>query len=312
MTSMVAPPAGARAAFLTELIDDAGMFPPALLPLPDAVARHRQDRAARGWLLGRLLCPASRLDELATVDHAGWRLGVVCDRTAPPSWAEGLDVDLAAVRSFLPRSGGTIDAVELRLPAAGAAAAVAHAVDQLADLPAGPVRAFLELPLAGDGWSDTLAAVADAVASARAGGAAVGLKIRCGGATLDAYPPAGRIAAVLAACAQAGIPLKATAGLHHPLRQPDPDTGAVMHGFFNLVGAAALLVAGAISTAEVAEVVKDSEAASFSLDESGFAWRDRRADEAAIRRSRMELFTGFGSCSIDEPVDDLVSLGVLR
>src|SRR5688500_4363202 len=101
MTSMVAKPAGARAAFLAGLIDDAGMFPPAQLPLADSVARHRGDRARAGWLLGRFLCPASQLDELLAHDHSGWPIGVVADRTGPPAWLDGLEADAAAVRAFI-------------------------------------------------------------------------------------------------------------------------------------------------------------------------------------------------------------------
>jgi hypothetical protein len=58
-------PDDARRALLTRFFDHAPMFPPASLPAPEALA---EDRRARGsehaWMLGRLVWPAGKLDEL--------------------------------------------------------------------------------------------------------------------------------------------------------------------------------------------------------------------------------------------------------
>jgi hypothetical protein len=58
-------PDDARRALLTRFFDHAPMFPPASLPPAEALA---EDRRARGsehaWLLGRLVWPAGKLDEL--------------------------------------------------------------------------------------------------------------------------------------------------------------------------------------------------------------------------------------------------------
>ena len=53
-------------AFMTELIDYAGLFPPARLDLDPALrnyARYRNE--ADAWMLGRFIVPAARLQELA-------------------------------------------------------------------------------------------------------------------------------------------------------------------------------------------------------------------------------------------------------
>ncbi|MDP9386274.1 MAG: hypothetical protein M3P50_13810, partial [Actinomycetota bacterium] len=56
----------ARLALLGALIDDAGLFPPARKAMDRAIADHRAAQAGEHcWLLGRFLCPASRLEELA-------------------------------------------------------------------------------------------------------------------------------------------------------------------------------------------------------------------------------------------------------
>jgi hypothetical protein len=50
---------------LTGLVDDAGLFPPSWLPMPEALARHR--RVQHPMLSGRFLCPADRVGELLAV-----------------------------------------------------------------------------------------------------------------------------------------------------------------------------------------------------------------------------------------------------
>jgi hypothetical protein len=54
--------------------------------------------------------------------------------------------------------------------------------------------------------------------------------------------------------------------------------------------------------------VRETDAAAFALGASGFAWRGQTIDAGLAR----ERFTGFGSCSFEEPVEDLVALGVLE
>jgi hypothetical protein len=56
----------ARRALLRALFDHAPLFPPASMPLPEALEEDRRARAdEHAWLLGRFVCPAARLAELA-------------------------------------------------------------------------------------------------------------------------------------------------------------------------------------------------------------------------------------------------------
>src|SRR5688500_16711219 len=91
----------ARRAFLAELIDDAGLFPPASLSMDAAVEQHVASRAGPfHWMLGRFICPASRLPELAKhlVADERWRLSVIAD--LPPAETS------AATEDFLAEAGG--------------------------------------------------------------------------------------------------------------------------------------------------------------------------------------------------------------
>jgi hypothetical protein len=70
----------ARQALLAQLIDHAPLFPPASMPLDEAVAAHARARASEhAWLLGRFVVPASRLGELGDLPL---RLSVVLDAPA--------------------------------------------------------------------------------------------------------------------------------------------------------------------------------------------------------------------------------------
>src|SRR6059036_759013 len=52
-------------AFLAGVIDYAGLFPPAQLPLDQAIRNYaRYRREPESWMLGRFVCPVARLSEL--------------------------------------------------------------------------------------------------------------------------------------------------------------------------------------------------------------------------------------------------------
>lgn len=73
----------ARRALFSGLIDHAPTFPPASLPLAEGLAEHRRVRESEnGWLVKRLVCPASKLPELGEEEL---RLSVVLDQGKLPA-----------------------------------------------------------------------------------------------------------------------------------------------------------------------------------------------------------------------------------
>ena len=97
----------ARVALLSRLIDHAPLFPPASLDLPEAVEEDRRARAhSASFMLGRFVCPASRLAELPDV---GRGVSVVLD--APL----GADSRVEAIETRLgfDPGAGTPDAREI-------------------------------------------------------------------------------------------------------------------------------------------------------------------------------------------------------
>ncbi len=284
---------------LTGIVDYAGLFPPAQLDMSSAVAEYAAHRGSpESWMLARFVVPVARLAEFASAatQHLApgdpWRLSAL----AGPDPA----ADAAALAGFNAAHAGraVVDAVELK---AGTPAEVERA---LAALPGG-LTAYVELPLSAD-LEPLLAAV-------KAGGARA--KVRTGGLVPEAIPAPADVARFMAACRAAGVPFKATAGLHHPLRGEQALTYAegsprgVMHGFLNVFGAAALLRAGAPAD-EALALLREQRPEALRFLPAGLEWNGRHLPAAALRAGR-ELAVGFGSCSFREPVADLRQMGLL-
>lgn len=314
--------AGARA-FLSGLIDYAGLFPPAALPLGPALAEYARHRAGPdAWMLGRFIAPASRLEALAAALAADpalggrdpWHLTVLVGGGADlPATLAALpaQADAVAVCEQGGPRGLSVEGLEAPLPpGSGTAARLAEA---LADEGFGGRDLYLEIP-AGAAVDQALADIMAAAArlcGPQGAFPVLGVKLRCGGLTPEAFPAPERVAAVLAGCARAALPLKFTAGLHHPVRHRSGSPPVTMHGFLNVIGAALLAGAGVADEARLLACLQETEAAAFRLDEDGFAWRDLRLDPAAVARVRQAGVSGFGSCSFDEPRQDLTALGLL-
>ena len=314
--------AGARA-FLSGLIDYAGLFPPAALPLGAALAEYSRHRAGPdAWMLGRFIAPATRLEALAAALAADpalggrepWHLAVLVGGgadlaaalAAVPAQAEAVAAcEQAGVR------GVSVEGLEAPLPPSpGAATRLAEA---LAEEGLGSRDLYLEVPAvaAPEGALQDIRAAARRLAGPQAAFPRIGVKLRCGGLAPEAFPEPGRIAAVLAGCAREGLPLKFTAGLHHPVRQRVASPPVMMHGFLNVIGAALLARAGLADEPRLEACLRETEAAAFALDGDGFAWRDLRLPLPDLVAAREVGVAGFGSCSFDEPRQDLAALGLL-
>jgi hypothetical protein len=261
-------------------------------------------------MLGRFVVPASQVAALARLlDDSPDPLE--CSVVVDAANAASEFADLARLED---ERGDrfAIEALEARLAAVPGAtpkkrvAALAAALDA-AGWDARP-SLFIELAPAED-----LEATFAALRAERAGrDLDVCAKLRCGGATPGAVPEPRAVARFIAAARDSGVPLKATAGLHHPFRHFDETLGGPMHGFINIVGAA-VLAAGSepLDEETLSAIVADEDSASFRLDDESFAWRERRVDREAVGAARVRLIRSYGSCSFTEPVDDLRAAGIL-
>lgn len=321
-------------ALMEGILDYAGLFPPASLSLGETVRNYAAYLGGgHAWMLGRLVCPTTKfaaLDEFraAVIEPSArrtpWRISALGRGGREAStFVTGSVDDAAAMRELADRFDGRVraDAVETRLPedvfAADAAAALTDAVHEAADAirqasdDAG-TSMFFELPFVDD-WPRAVDRAAEAVSALRSSrsedGSTIGLKIRTGGVTAELIPSVEQVAVFIDGCARRRVPFKATAGLHHPVRHESREVGARMHGFLNVFFAAILRRHHPLSAEVLCEILTDEQVASFRFDDMGIAWGNWGADVDQIREARANLAVSFGSCSVDEPVDDLKRLG---
>jgi hypothetical protein len=316
------PPAvstdSAKRALLERLIDDAGLFPPASLPVRAALRAHaRHAESAYAWVAGRFVTPASRLEELAAARNPAdgpLDLSVVLDSGASGAKGDTVRADLHRVDRLAGLGGVTVSSLEARLPnvTLDAAAMQRIVADIVERYPAAEIAFWYESSYdarwktAPESW---LTVLANARATAPAN-VTIGAKVRCGGAAPGATPSVDDLAAFLVAAHAHDVPWKATAGLHHPVRGERSDGGAAAHGFLNVFIAGAALHAGALAAARVAEVLAETDPRAFVVDPVHAAWRDVRLEPEQIAAARARC-VAFGSCSFDEPVNDLRELGIL-
>nr|MCU0254297.1 hypothetical protein [Acidobacteriota bacterium] len=201
-----------------------------------------------------------------------------------------------------------VDVLETRLPedALGDAGALARLLDDA--LPRiGAVHPFFEVPLSGD-WRRVLDAAADALGAA---GGGAGLKLRTGGLEPAAFPSCAQVAAVLVACRETQVPFKATAGLHHPLPRRDESIPATMHGFLNVFGGGALAFLRGLTEAQLEQLLAQGDREFFRFQDGHLRAGPWAVGADEIARARRDAVLSFGSCSFDEPRDDLAALGLM-
>jgi hypothetical protein len=279
---------------LRGLLDDASLFPPGNSPMPKAVAAHA--RLASAWygdLTGPFVCPETKLGELRialTTANVAWIDLALVVTAGAAAVAEATDAVAADPRLRL-------RAVEV--PAAKdtePAQAIAEVAAELDAAPLAAATGYIELPLA------TIAAPGAGHLLTIIDEWGYRPKFRTGGVTRQAFPDEATLAACLAQAAGRRIPFKCTAGLHHAVRHAEATTGFEHHGFLNVLLATEAGLRGGEAD-EIASVLAERDPAAVAG--AILALSPDAADE--IRG----LFTSFGTCSVDDPVADLVGLRLL-
>jgi len=282
-------------ALLRRIVDYAGLFPPAGLDMESAVRNYQDALAGEDrWMLGSFVVPAARLGVFVEAFERAccgereqpWTLSVVCAGEGDPDAVEEFQEGAVFLRSVEAKAAD-------RTSAEAALRGLSNSRFRYVEFP--PERAPEILP----------------VLAAKGGRA----KLRTGGLTAETIPSVETVAAFLRACAAARVPFKATAGLHHPVRglhllAPDGAARATMHGFINLLLAAALAWFGA-EDAAVRRTLAEEDASAFRVDDDVIRWHEHAMTTDQLELVRRDFAISFGSCSFAEPVDDLRAMGWL-
>jgi hypothetical protein len=261
-------------------------------------------------MLGRFIFPVDRIDEFESVMR---RQHADCSKPSQRTWrlsaltTTNLEADLTVIEQFNRRhaaSGGSagprlaIDTIELKGPLTEE---IGRSLRRVAD----SVTAYVEVPVSTD----------EGVLGA-AGESGARVKVRTGGVTPQAFPACVELAGFLGRCAAVRVPFKATAGLHHPIRSvqrltyAEDSPQATMHGFVNVFLAASGVRAG-MSVGDAERLLNETSPAAFQFEDQHVRWNQYRWTSDQLRAARCEFAASFGSCSFQEPVDDLKAIGWL-
>ncbi len=316
-------------ALMSRALDYAGLFPPAKLPLNEAVREFDEIRKdEHEWLLVRFVLPAARAGDFAqearlqlataSESHNPWHLTALL-RSAE-SIGEALElirVECQLLRGLLDSHADAVvlDSFETPLPDE-----VINSHDQ--EL----VRSFflqaakifdefqLKVPVF---WEVNLNKSFEHIARAayhlnlhEAGRAC--LKFRTGGLTASAIVSPEKLAHAFHLTAQHRVPFKLTAGLHLALRHYDAAVGSEVFGFLNVFSAAVLAWTAHLSETEIQLLLEEKSLQDLRFDGAGLAWKNHKASIAEIRQVRASGLRSFGSCSFREPVEDLKQLKLLQ
>jgi hypothetical protein len=293
---------------LRGLVDDAAIFPPGNASLDAAVRANRtlRQRTPHASIVGTFVVDDARLVELGHVVAEARSEGIpdpedpLCvsvvvrggaGALAPTvAWAEKAGLEIAGLEIALRDSAtGELTHNARRISSAIDALIADDAVDE-------DVLVYVEMPrLYGSPPTPDWFGALDELAAGQ-----LRLKLRTGGEDPDAFPAPHELAGCIDAALDREMPFKCTAGLHRAVRHREVDTGFEHHGFLNVLVATHAALDGS-SVDDVAQVLAetDSDVLTAAIDADGMS-------------SARRWFRSFGSCSVQEPLDDLVALGLLE
>ena len=326
--------------FMNGLIDYAGLFPPAKLPLDEAIAEYifhlKEDKK---WMLGRFIIPITQLNDLEEFipqfkDVGTLRLSVLGGQsTSDKEFLQQTKDEITIINNYRKKHEEkvTIEVIETKLPSDSPSGKImANVVDLLNSNNLEHYHEFPELPYVGinystnedeGDWDTKITPTIEMISNLEH----AGIKLRCGGIVKDAFPSVEQVAAMIQNCSIHQVPLKFTAGLHHPIRHHSSEYDTEMHGFINMFCASTFASTFPKPENEqekfrmfilLSHMIDCQNESDFEFLDDKLVWkvdddRDSRFEfsKEIIGKSRQNTAISFGSCSFQEPIDDLTQLG---
>ena len=326
--------------FMNGLIDYAGLFPPADLPLNEAISEYiSQIKSDNSQMLSRFIIHTSKLDELDEFlplfkDVGPLRLSVLGGGgNSDDEYLNKIDQNITNINDYREKHGNKIeiDVIECKMPSnSPSKSTMEKATASLNRNGLTHYHEFAELPPVGmnysteiddSSWDKDITPTVKLISKLDN----AGIKLRCGGIVKEAFPSVEQVAAMIQTCVIIGVPMKFTAGLHHPIRHFADEYDEYMHGFINTFGAGvfATTFPKPKNSQEkyrmfilLSHMIDDQNAENFSFTNDSMTWKvgdDRdtkfEIDAETIENARKNGMISYGSCSFQEPIDDLTQLG---
>jgi hypothetical protein len=324
-------------AFMNEIIDYAGIFPPASLPFKESFENYLDYRTFKNkWMLNKFVCPFSRLDELSELINENpfinesnplhiTVLGSLSQNAL--HFEKSFPKDINDMSKFLKsnRSIVSIDAYEVKLPLD--LVNFRESADFLDTLdliqrditknisPHGQI--FYEIDLKNNNWIDNVDSIIAGLSVCNQfyieedKSPRIGFKLRTGGITPDMIPLSIQVAYVIKKCIDNKVPFKATAGLHTAVKHFDENLKTKMYGFLNVFSAGIIYYYYQMSLEDLTLIVDNENMSDFIFEENSFSYKDLKVSIDEIKYVRDTYMLSMGSCSYDEPLQELRELKLL-
>jgi len=326
--------------FMNGLIDYAGLFPPAKLPLDEAITEYISHlKEDKKWMLGRFIIPLSQLNDLEEFIPQFENIGILRlsvlggQSTSDKIFLQQTKDEITVINNYRKKHEGkiTIEVIETKLPSNSPSKKImSNVVDLLNSNNLEHYHEFPKLPYVGinystnedeGDWDAKITPTIEMISNLEN----TGIKLRCGGIVKDAFPSVEQVAAMIQNCSIHKVPVKFTAGLHHPIRHHSSEYDTEMHGFINMFSASVFASTFPKPKNEqekfrmfilLSHMIDCQNESDFDFLDDKLVWKvgdDRESrfeiSKDIIEESRQNTAISFGSCSFQEPMDDLILLG---
>lgn len=295
---------------LSEILDYAGVYPPAKLDFTSSYANYcTYQKSPKAFMLGSFVCPVTNLEDLRASQPSEPPIDVTVISSPIQSQEDffrQLESDVENTKSYFSNAipSHELHSFETRLISYNTDVEECEKVLSKLYAVNKNTKFFLEVPFL-DGWENSVPEIISRISEQTICNA----KIRTGGLNQNAFPNVKQLQQFIYSCANNELPFKATAGLHHPVTHWDDEIKVNMHGFFN-VFLSAIYMYHNYEHEIVEKILSSQNPLDFQFYDEYAVICDTKITLEEIEQGRTFALS-FGSCSLDEPVEHLVSLGYI-
>lgn len=296
---------------MSGLIDYAGLFPPADLNLKSSINNYSNYiRGSRNWMMSKFILPSSKIsglnDNLMKHFNSDFPLNLSLI-------SSDFYLDKVELTSLMDNFPGIVfcTGVESRI----------HEINQFESLYEKnrivcsefdrPIQTFYEIER-NSNWENEVKQIVKQLSDLNKNYRLNhGFKLRCGGVEKNHFPSSQECAIAINLCRDYNVAMKFTAGLHHPMRHFSESVGTRMYGFFNIFIGGMMSYKFQLNIESLLEILEDENANHFQFSDNGVSWKNFDLSQQELQKLRSEAFISYGSCSFEEPCEDLKNLGLL-
>ena len=220
--------------FLTKLIDYAGLFPPANLNLIPALKNYRTYIECEDhWIISQFIIPVNELENISDSEMENFNNKFQLDLSI---LSGNLFDDIEKLKSFKCKYSNKIafSGLETRIGKIEEFQELISSTNFTINNENLNLATFFELHY-GDDWVENMQIAVKTISDFNKNNQSnFGFKLRCGGIKADMFPEPTFVANAIIHCIKYDVPMKFTAGLHHPIRHHSSEYDTEMHGFINM------------------------------------------------------------------------------